>query len=138
MLSSYTLLFLVSPLMPGVFERLGVPVAIGSYWRWWERPLLARAVRRMRANEVAIEAGYDGEYGRIKLFSDAEKQALLCQRRLFPGMAATAAAGKASDPPSARCPGADASAVTVPCGPTWFPAPPGSSFRPTPRRLPRP
>ena len=32
----------------------------------------AEAVRRMRAGEVLIEAGYDGEYGRIRVFGEGE------------------------------------------------------------------
>ncbi|SHK85778.1 UvrD-helicase domain-containing protein [Rhodothermus profundi] len=35
--------------------------------------LLAEAVRRMRAGEVIREAGYDGAYGVIRLFTDAER-----------------------------------------------------------------
>ena len=68
-------------------------------------PLLGEAVRRMRAGQVTIEAGYDGEYGRIKIFSDAEKQAFLCQRRLFPGLTIRPAAREATDPPSVGCAG---------------------------------
>ena len=50
-------------------------------------PLLGEAIRRMRSGEVNIKAGFDGEFGRIRVFTDAEKSALLGQRRLFPGMA---------------------------------------------------
>ena len=46
-------------------------------------PLLAEAVRRMRAGEVTASAGYDGEYGRITLFSETDRQRLLGQRMLF-------------------------------------------------------
>ena len=28
--------------------RLGVPVAVGDHWRWWERPVLKRAARHVR------------------------------------------------------------------------------------------
>ena len=35
-------------------------------------PLLPEAIARMRAGEVMREAGYDGQYGRIKLFREAE------------------------------------------------------------------
>lgn len=35
-------------------------------------PLLAEAVARLRRNEVIREAGYDGEYGTIRLFSPEE------------------------------------------------------------------
>ena len=48
-------------------------------------PLLGEAIRRMRSGKVAIKAGYDGEYGQIRIFSDAEKQTLFGQRRLFGG-----------------------------------------------------
>jgi DNA helicase-2/ATP-dependent DNA helicase PcrA len=50
-------------------------------------PLLGEAIRRMRSGEVDIKAGYDGEFGRIRIFSDAEKTRLLGQRRLFAGAA---------------------------------------------------
>jgi PHP family Zn ribbon phosphoesterase len=35
-------------------------------------PLLAEAIKRMRAGRVIREAGFDGEYGRIRLFEDGE------------------------------------------------------------------
>ena len=35
-------------------------------------PLLPEAIRRMRNGEVIREAGYDGEYGKIKLFHEGE------------------------------------------------------------------
>ncbi len=35
-------------------------------------PLVAEAIRRMRSGQVIREAGYDGEYGRIRLFADGE------------------------------------------------------------------
>lgn len=42
-------------------------------------PLLAEAVRRMRAGEVKVTAGYDGEYGVIRAFDEAERRRLLAQ-----------------------------------------------------------
>jgi DNA helicase-2/ATP-dependent DNA helicase PcrA len=39
-------------------------------------PLLAAAIARMRQGQVAIDAGYDGEYGVIKLFDTGERVAL--------------------------------------------------------------
>lgn len=36
-------------------------------------PILAEALRRVRAEEVNIEAGYDGEYGKVSIFSDSER-----------------------------------------------------------------
>jgi len=37
--------------------------------------LLAEGVKRVREGKVAIAAGYDGEYGTIKIFSEKERQA---------------------------------------------------------------
>ncbi len=39
-------------------------------------PLLAEAVRRSRAGEVRISAGYDGAYGTVTIFTDEERSAL--------------------------------------------------------------
>ena len=46
-------------------------------------PLLAKAIERMRNREVIRDPGYDGEYGRIRLFAEAEKEALMGQTALF-------------------------------------------------------
>ena len=46
-------------------------------------PLLGEAIRRMRQNEVEIIAGYDGEYGRIKIFNSDEREQQLGQKILF-------------------------------------------------------
>ncbi len=45
--------------------------------------LLAKAIDRMRRNRVICEEGYDGEYGVIRLFDQAEKDVLLGQMALF-------------------------------------------------------
>ncbi|MFH1466814.1 MAG: UvrD-helicase domain-containing protein [Pseudomonadota bacterium] len=45
--------------------------------------LLAEAVERMRAGEVIRQGGYDGEYGRVRLFDDHELQQLLRGGLLF-------------------------------------------------------
>lgn len=39
-------------------------------------PLVAEAVRRMRAGEVTVEAGYDGQFGVVRLFREAELRGL--------------------------------------------------------------
>ncbi|MDD3581317.1 MAG: UvrD-helicase domain-containing protein, partial [Desulfobacca sp.] len=39
-------------------------------------PLLAAAIAKIRRREVHIEAGYDGEYGTIRLFNPGERQEL--------------------------------------------------------------
>jgi superfamily I DNA/RNA helicase len=46
-------------------------------------PLLAEAIRRMRTGEVIASAGYDGEYGRITVFSETDRQRLMGQQMLF-------------------------------------------------------
>ncbi|MEE4359030.1 MAG: UvrD-helicase domain-containing protein [Desulfococcaceae bacterium] len=46
-------------------------------------PLLDEALRRMRAGEIHISPGYDGEYGRITVFTSEEKEKLTGQKSLF-------------------------------------------------------
>ena len=79
-------------------------------------PLLAEAVRRMREGRVIRQEGYDGEYGVIRLFDDAEKDVVSGQMALFsreriPGARSgrrRARAGKRSVPPP------DGDAVSMP------------------------
>jgi DNA helicase-2/ATP-dependent DNA helicase PcrA len=47
-------------------------------------PLLAEGIRRMRSGEVTIAAGYDGEYGVIKLFGQDERDAVAGQLSFMP------------------------------------------------------
>jgi uncharacterized protein (TIGR00375 family) len=46
-------------------------------------PLVAEALHRMRTGQVEIQAGYDGEYGTVKIFSAAERERLKGQSALF-------------------------------------------------------
>jgi superfamily I DNA/RNA helicase len=46
-------------------------------------PLLAEAIQRMRGQQVDIIPGYDGQYGRISIFKDHEREALQAQQSLF-------------------------------------------------------
>jgi len=48
-------------------------------------PLLAEGIRRMRAGELTIAAGYDGEYGVVKLFDESERTVSSAQMNLFAG-----------------------------------------------------
>jgi PHP family Zn ribbon phosphoesterase len=40
-------------------------------------PLIAEAVTRMRGGRVTIAPGYDGEYGKIRIFGDGERAGCL-------------------------------------------------------------
>lgn len=46
-------------------------------------PLIGEAIRRMRAGKIQLAAGYDGEFGKIKIFSENERRELMGQRHLF-------------------------------------------------------
>jgi uncharacterized protein (TIGR00375 family) len=46
-------------------------------------PLIREAVARTRAGQVNIAPGYDGEYGRIKIFDEAERKTIKGQGRLL-------------------------------------------------------
>jgi DNA helicase II / ATP-dependent DNA helicase PcrA len=54
-------------------------------------PLLDEAIHRMRRAEVIFDPGYDGEFGRVRLFDPQERQRLQGQQCLFepPGEAVT-------------------------------------------------
>jgi DNA helicase-2/ATP-dependent DNA helicase PcrA len=45
--------------------------------------LLSEAIRRMRAGDVHIEEGFDGEYGKVRVFGDGEVRRLDSQKSLF-------------------------------------------------------
>lgn len=46
-------------------------------------PLIAEAVRRLRAGAVEVKPGYDGAYGIVSLLREDDRQALLGQAALF-------------------------------------------------------
>ncbi len=59
---------------------LDVPVAdIGHV----ASPIVAEAVHRVRQGKVCIKPGYDGEYGRVKIFDERERQEVKGQGRLL-------------------------------------------------------
>lgn len=46
-------------------------------------PSIARGIERMRAGEVSLSPGYDGEYGKVTLFTQSELDAFSGQTSLF-------------------------------------------------------
>ncbi|MCA9735258.1 UvrD-helicase domain-containing protein [candidate division KSB1 bacterium] len=48
-------------------------------------PVVCEAIRRMRSGDVNIAAGYDGEFGVIKIFSDDERQDISRQSTFITG-----------------------------------------------------
>lgn len=46
-------------------------------------PLLGEAIHRMRLGRVRVFPGFDGEYGRIRLFGEGEKERLKGQQSIF-------------------------------------------------------
>ena len=46
--------------------------------------LLAEAIRRMRRGQVRVEPGFDGQFGRVRLFAEGEARELAPQELLFP------------------------------------------------------
>jgi uncharacterized protein (TIGR00375 family) len=46
-------------------------------------PLLGEAIRRMRSGKIELSPGYDGEFGKIKIFKPSEREILLGQKPLF-------------------------------------------------------
>ena len=45
--------------------------------------MLAEAIKRMRDGKINIAAGYDGEYGKINIFDDKDRESLSSQESLF-------------------------------------------------------
>ena len=46
-------------------------------------PLLGEAIKRMRRGQIELSPGYDGEFGKIKMFKASEREKLLGQKSLF-------------------------------------------------------
>ncbi len=74
----------------GLLERLGPELAILRQIPLEDidaagGPLLAEAIRRMRAGDVWAQAGYDGEFGVIRLFRDGADRLATVQGGLFRG-----------------------------------------------------
>ncbi len=59
-------------------------------------PLLGEAITRMRSGKIERDPGYDGEFGKIKMFKPSERAILLGQKPLF------SLAGQSSGSPEVR------------------------------------
>ncbi len=46
-------------------------------------PLLGEAIKRMRENDIRMHPGFDGEFGKLDLFTEEERDVLNGQQRLF-------------------------------------------------------
>jgi DNA helicase-2/ATP-dependent DNA helicase PcrA len=46
-------------------------------------PLLGEAIRRMRKNDLSFDPGFDGQFGRLRIFKSGERQDLYGQQCLF-------------------------------------------------------
>lgn len=63
-------------------------------------PLLAEAIRRMRNQDVRIAPGYDGEFGKIRLFDDQERDKFTNQHTLFQVSSPKKKTSNKNSPPS--------------------------------------
>jgi uncharacterized protein (TIGR00375 family) len=63
-------------------------------------PLFGEAIQRMRAGQVQLRAGFDGEYGVVRVFDAEERRRLLAQRSFaFPALAPSPSPAPALPPP---------------------------------------
>ena len=63
-------LAILTQLSPEIIERAGVP-------------LLGRAIQKMRDGDIHIDPGYDGEYGKVNIFTREEKEDIQGEKSLF-------------------------------------------------------
>lgn len=65
-------LAILTQLSPEIIEGAGVP-------------LLAQAIQKIRAGDIHIDPGYDGEYGTVNIFTREEKERIQGEKSLFTG-----------------------------------------------------
>ncbi|MBU3951312.1 MAG: UvrD-helicase domain-containing protein, partial [Proteobacteria bacterium] len=63
-------------------------------------PLLAEAILRMRSNDIRIDPGFDGEFGKVTIFSSQEKERLRGEKHLLFSLPAAKAPFKKKPSPS--------------------------------------
>jgi DNA helicase-2/ATP-dependent DNA helicase PcrA len=69
-------------------------------------PVLAEGLARMRAGQVRVKAGYDGEYGVVEVFEGGELASLAGQTSLLGEVQRAPRGRRATEKPQARKPGA--------------------------------
>ena len=93
----------VNLLYRDLLEKLGPELTI-----LWALPLdeiarhasdiVTEAIRRVRAGELSIEAGFDGEYGTVKLFGEGERDQVQGPGHIRAGAERRSSKGKEEDP----------------------------------------
>lgn len=68
-------------------------------------PLLAEAIQRMRQGLIHFDAGYDGEFGRVRIFNATERSRLMGQQSLFEVPGEVSIPGRNPVDPDHRAPG---------------------------------
>ena len=79
-------LVILTQLSPEIIEGAGVP-------------LLAQAIEKMRAGDIHIDPGYDGEYGTVNIFTREEKAHIQGEKSLFAGTLSRKKAKKTANEP---------------------------------------
>ncbi len=92
-------------------------------------PLLAEAICRMRDGKVFFDPGYDGEFGKVRLFDPQERNQLQGQQRLFdiPETSLPQSRMNSSSPPRLET-------TPQPSAPKLFDSPQPAGFRLNPRQ----
>jgi len=88
----------------GLLDRLGGEIPILETVpleeiRKASSPLLAESIARLRAGKVVREAGFDGEYGRVRLFEPGELVRAIHVASLFPDLEAEEPPAPQTAPP---------------------------------------
>ncbi len=97
----------VSQLKQQLLNQVGNELFILRNWPLEEATrdygqLLAEGLRRLRAGQVILNAGYDGEFGTVELFDERERKEIQGQMRLLKGHKNTPATNAAALPQLSR------------------------------------
>lgn len=67
-------------------------------------PLLSEAIRRVRQKEISVDPGFDGEFGKIRIFTPDERRSLQGQQSIFAVSEKILKSAPASAPPMEKKP----------------------------------